>query len=123
MSNKIRYMYLRDDNDGPVGCLAIKLHRKKHYLEYQLSVLNPADRRHPITGKNLPFNRAVARQLAIGRLVENPYNLYLPEEATMNEVSLLVMQDLASSAAPSLHGDIPARAIKAAKLWLRNVSR
>lgn len=118
MSSKIRYMYLRDENNGPVGCLAIQLHRKKHYLEYQLSVLNPVDKRHPITGKNLPFNRAVARQLAVGRLVESPIEMYLPEDATMNEISLLVMQDLVD-----IRGYVPSRAIKAAKLWLRNVSR
>jgi len=57
-------MFLREANRAPVGCLAIKLNRKKGYLEYQLSVVHPIDLYDPFTGRSRPFNRAMARQLA-----------------------------------------------------------
>jgi hypothetical protein len=119
MSNKVRYVYLRDSQKFPVGCVAIKLDREASALYYQVSIVNPADRRHPITGKSLPFNRDVAKHLALGRLVEKGLLVYMSPTANMNQVSTLVMTDLASFSHPLHRGDIPTRAIKAAKLWLR----
>lgn len=102
-----RIMYLRDRNYNPVGCIAIKLHRHVEYdrqlVEYQVSVLNPLDR----------FNRATARQLALGRLVEAPLTVRVPADPTIYEISLKVMRDIASD-----HGQ-PTRARQAAKRWLR----
>lgn len=98
-----RIMFLRDANYVPTGCLAINVDRKNHRLSYQFSVLNPADQ----------FNRPVARQLALGRLIEKP--IFVPmkrdEEISMHSVSQRVMMHLALSNAPG-------RAIKAAKFWL-----
>lgn len=123
MSSVIRYMYLRDESRSPVGCLAIKLHRKKGYLEYQVSVVNPIDRVHPLTGRSLPFNKTMARRLALGRLVEEGLRVTIFPDATMNEISMTVMLDLASLSNPTHQGDIPTRAIKAAKTWLKRQSK
>jgi hypothetical protein len=118
MASKIRYMYLRDDKGSPIGCLAIQLHRKKGYLEYQLSVLNPVDRFHPLTGKQMPFNREVARRLAVGRLVEEPSSVSMGAKDTMTQISITVMQHLSG-----LQGIQPSRAVRAAKAWLRSHSQ
>jgi hypothetical protein len=90
---------------NPVGCVAIKVHKNGRSAEYQVSVLNPLDR----------FNRAIARQLALGRLAEAPFTARLPAGApvTMEEITRAVMLDIATDT-----GAI-SRARKAAKLWLR----
>ncbi len=99
-----RVMFLRNYVGTPIGCVAITLSRSKGVVEYQVSVLNPADR----------FNRAVARQLAYGRLVEQPLSVPIKKECSMHDVSHAVMTGIASN--PNL----PSRAIKAAKLWLKS---
>jgi hypothetical protein len=119
MSNNIRYVYLRDKEMFPIGCVAIKLNREIGYLEYQVSTVNPVDRKHPITGKSLPFNRSVAKHLALGRLIEGGLCVRMSPTANMNQVSTLVMTDLSTMYHPTHKGDIPTRAIKAAKLWLQ----
>ena len=99
-----RIMFLRDSQYRPVGCVAISVDRRNHRLNYGISVLNPADK----------FDRKVARQLAIGRLVEVPFAVAFKrdEELTMHVISERVMKHVAyGSGAPS-------RAVKAAKLWL-----
>ncbi len=102
-----RIMYLRDRSNNPVGCVAIKLHRHVEYdrqlVEYQVSVLNPLDR----------FDRATARHLALGRMVEAPLTVRVPVEPSMYEVSSEVMRDIASDSGQ------PTRARQAAKRWLR----
>lgn len=98
-----RIMYLRSETGHPVGCMAIQLNRHDGTLSYQLSVLNPRDQ----------FNRAVARQLALGRLLEEPLKVKIDRESTMHDISEAVMKDIVS------FKDAPARAIKAAKLWLK----
>jgi hypothetical protein len=98
-----RIMYLRSETGHPVGCLAIQMNRHDSVISYQLSVLNPSDR----------FNRAVARQLALGRLLEEPLKVKLSREATMHDISEAVMRDILA------YKDAPSRAIKAARLWIR----
>jgi hypothetical protein len=115
MLSNYRVMYLRDQSGQPQGCVAIKLHRNatKPYAEYQFSVVNPADR-----STQDPFNRALARQLALGRVLENPFTVRLPHaEVDMHEVSMAVMTDLA------LYEDAPVRARKAAALWISNAKK
>jgi len=60
------------------------------------------------------FCRPVARQLALGRLIEQPITVLLPKDATMHDISSLIMNDII------VRGIAPSRAIKAAKLWLNN---
>lgn len=98
-----RIMFLRDNQYRPVGCLAINVDRKNHQLNYQFSVLNPAD----------AFDRKTARVLALGRLLDSPISLPLGrgKAVNMHDVSHAVMTHLAQSNAPN-------RAVKSAKLWL-----
>jgi hypothetical protein len=79
----------------------IKLNRHNNEAQYQLSVLNPADR----------FDRKVARQLALGRLTEAPMQVNLPKNATMHDISRAVMEDISKR-------NLPTRAVKSAKFWL-----
>jgi len=104
MSREIRVMYLRDVKGQPVGCVACQVKRDGHdYVgSYQLSVLNPADK----------FNRGVARQLAKGRLLENPIRFNLPIAPSTHEVTEAMMRSIASDK------DLPTRAQKAATRWL-----
>lgn len=87
---------------NPVGAVAIRVKEGRRMAEYQVSVLNPLDR----------FDRAMARQLALGRLAEAPFTVPLPKNATMDDITRAVMMDIMSDP-----GAV-SRARKAAKLWL-----
>lgn len=113
---KHRTMFLRDNYTlsavpgekdivagNPVGCIAIKVHENRRSAEYQVSVLNPLDR----------FDRAIARQLALGRLAEAPFTVRLPSNASMYDITLAVMSDI------NLDESAPSRARRAAKLWIK----
>jgi len=101
-------MFLRGSDNHPVGCVAIESDRSSpNRLSYQVSVLNPSDK----------FDRAVARQLAIGRLVEKPIVFHTSHNVeNMHDISQEVMFDIANS--PTL----PKRAVKAARDWCNNMS-
>lgn len=99
-----RVMFLRGSNNHPVGCAVIQLN-KNDTVSYQVSVLNPMDK----------FNRSVARQLAIGRLVESPITIAIDCATTMHNISHLVMEDIVERRA---HNSIPTRAVRAARKWM-----
>lgn len=113
-----RIQFLRDVNGQPVGCLAIKtgpdfsapfVAREKNnqlVIAYQVSALNPVDR----------FDRAFARQIALGRAVESPF-IIKAKASTMHEISTAVMKHLVSNKST------PARTRRAAKLWLKDNDR
>lgn len=103
MLNNFRIMFLRDSKKQPIGCIAIKLDDKSHKAQYQISVLNPEDR----------FNRSVARQLAIGRMVESPLSVLIPKNPTMHEITEEVMLAINSNS------KLPARARRSAKAWVK----
>lgn len=104
-------MFLRSANGFPVGCLSIDVNQLTETVSYQFSVLNPTDK----------FNREVARVMALGRLVENPIEvptsqscrIFADDKVSMHAVSKAVMSHIVASKAP-------ARAAKAALLWLKN---
>ncbi len=103
-----RVQFLRDENGQPVGCIAIRLSRDSGELhwdqvEYEVSVLNPLDK----------FDRAVARQLALGRMLDNPSVVRVPVNPTMYEISCAVMKGIARDSY------FPSRARKAARIWLK----
>jgi len=102
-----RITYLRDPKGNPVGCVAIRLSESRRLAIYQLSVLNPADR----------FNRSVARQLALGRMVEAPLTARLPYDANGN----VSKHTITEAVFRNIQDDhrAPARARKAARSWLR----
>lgn len=108
---KIRFMFLRDRRNSPVGCLAITVSSDMTVVNYQYSVLNPVD----------GFNRSLARELAAGRLVTKPIVIgkgdsFLPSGSYkfrgMHDITRAVMSHLATDA------HAPKRASKAAELWL-----
>ncbi len=113
MRNHIRIQYLRDSKNpggrgNPIGCVAIRLvpsERGSYSIEFAVSVLNPAD----------TFNRAHARQLAIGRLMENPaVILGVPKDVSTHTITSVVMQNVLESKV----NFYPDRARKAARRWL-----
>lgn len=103
-----RVQYLKDQNGRYVGCIAFQerpAHKgaKTVLVEYRVSTLNPTD----------TFDKDVARQLALGRVVEAPYTVRVPAGANMYEISRAVMADIADDSFA------PSRARRAAKTWLR----
>lgn len=104
MNGKYRVMFLRDEKTQPVGCLAIETNPDKMTVTYQMSVLHPTDR----------FNRKTARQLALGRMMEDPITLKLTR-VSGHDISAAIMNDIVTYSHIN-----PSRAVKAAKAWLRN---
>lgn len=106
MSN-YRIQYLRDRSNRPVGCVAIKLGTPDLSggvsASYQVSVANPLDN----------FDKKLARQLTIGRLIESPRTVHLPSMPNMHEVTKAVMRSIKRD------HDAPTRARVAAHRWLR----
>lgn|SRR5574337_218798 len=106
-----RIQYLKDEHGHYVGCIAIREHSahsgsKTVLVEYRLSVLNPLDQ----------FDKDVARQLALGRMVEAPYTVRVNVNPNMHDIGRAIMKDiLADSNAPS-------RARRAARLWLNRAA-
>lgn len=99
-----RVMYLRDEKYNPVGCVAVSLTKNRQTVRYQLSVVNPVDK----------FERSLARHIALGRLLEKPIRLSGFDGKQSNHVIInAVMASILSSKTT------PARAKKAAKLWLQ----
>lgn len=107
-----RIQYLREANGQNVGCVAIQVLRETgndfySLVAYQVSVVNPLDN----------FDRGLARQLALGRMLEAPFTVRVPINPTMFEISNAVMRDIArDSGAPS-------RARRAARNWIRKNTR
>lgn len=103
MKSGIRVVFLRDKNRNPVGCVAMQVSKNKKAIRYQLSTCNPIDK----------FDRALARQLALGRLLDKPLTLKsaLPLKSLHN-VTAMVMEKLA------LDSSTPNRSQKAALRWL-----
>ncbi len=99
-----RIMFLRDKSGSPVGALAIVINPHTHFVEYQFSAVNAVKD---------SFKRDVARQLALGRLIEDPILVSLRDDFTMYNISKAVMKNL------SRRKGAPSRAVKAAKLWLK----
>ena len=100
-----RIMFLRDKFGSPVGCLAIVINSKTRLVEYQFSVVNASQD---------TFDRETARVLAIGRLASAPIAIPLREKnLNMFDITRAVMKNF------SRREGTPSRAVKAAKLWLK----
>lgn len=109
-------MYVRDlVTWQPIGCVVINVDRSKRRAEYQMAVLNPKDR-DPKTGRALKFDRKEGQRLAMERLLNNPTTVRLPAEATQHDITMAVLRDVIDS------GTAPARAVKFAKAWVREIS-
>ncbi len=101
-----KIMFLRSkDHNHPVGCIAIRLRGIKHDnvdIQYQLSTLSPTDR----------FDRKLARQLALGRLIESPITVSNVNASTIHHLVKAIMQHISESFV------FPKRSKAAAKHWL-----
>jgi hypothetical protein len=106
-------MFLRDRKNQPVGCVAIKIVKndgtgnasnQSDLVVYAVSTLNPLDQ----------FDRKIARQLALGRMVEDPNAARIRSNASIHDISKVVMHSITHN--PTL----PNRARQAANLWLKN---
>lgn len=106
----IRYMYVRDKNRNPVGVLVMK--RRQGGLDYQFSVLNPAD----------DFDRDIGKRLALEALTVNPYSVTMSdnrENDSGHKFSELVMTDISKYK----NKQAPTRVVKFARSWLRYNSK
>jgi hypothetical protein len=102
----IRFMFLRNANKQPVGCIAVDV--SIGLLTYGVSVLNPLDK----------FDRVLARSIAVGRwgssTASRSVRIDTSVQPNMHQISATVMRDIADD------HDAPSRARKAARLWLNN---
>lgn len=103
MEKNYRIMFIRGSNNHPVGCLALKFNNGS--VDYQVSTLNPVDR----------FNRPVARQLALGRLLEAPITI-TTNNSNIHDVVRSVMNHVINNKT------VPNRTRKAAANWMRNAN-
>lgn len=101
-SDKVRYMFLRNADGSPCGCLAISI--DNNLVSYGLSTLNPRDK----------FNRKLARSIARDRLALKPFEfqLTLDVEPNMHIISSAVMEEIACNSM------LPNRTRRAAERWL-----
>ena len=110
--NKVRFMYVRDTEWDPCGCIAITVDRNHCQATYGLSVRNPIDATDKLN-RRIKFDRRAAQSLALRRLLENPQHAYITKNATQHEISGAVMESIIASSST------PSRAIRFAKNWLR----
>lgn len=102
-NSKRRIMYLRDESYRPIGCVAISLNKDRTQVRYQISVANPHDE----------FEKSLARQIALGRLIEMPVRLNgFSGQQNNQQITFAVMNHILKSKAT------PTRAKKAARNWL-----
>jgi len=102
-----RFMFLRTDSGFPVACVAMK-YSKAGMVTYGVSTQHPKDR----------FNRKLARDLALGRLVSSPWiAVVLGQNPSAHDISRAVVSDLLKKAV------LPSRTYSAAKKWLKKVPK
>ena len=108
MKSSRRIMFLRDSKGMAIGCLVYSLSPKRTKIRYQLSVLNPVDK----------FERSLARQIALGRLIEDRF--VIPGMTGTEPQNVLVANIMKNIL---VNDEVPTRAKKAAKLWLSQSQR
>lgn len=116
MSTGIRFFYLRtepktpQDRGNPVACLCVFFNKDTKQVSYGFSTLNPLD----------TCKKAVAKDLAAGRLIRNPHkvNIWSPsmneEDITCHYINRRILQDMLMLD----RKELPSRARKAAIRWL-----
>ena len=88
MSNSMtRYMYVRNEDNSPCGCIAIKVRRSLNRVEYGISMCNPVDMLDE-DGRSKPFDRERAQYLAEARLFSEANKAYIDSEATQHDITL-----------------------------------
>lgn len=109
MSSDFRYLYLKDENKFPHTCVAFKIDRNTNKAFYGVSTVHPNDK-----GQN--FDRKIARELAVGRLVLDQKNITFPTHQ-YNSV-----QDIMQFLIYALDDDktLPKRTQRAIAAWIAN---
>lgn len=85
--------FVRNDKGMPVGCLAFRDvygSDDEIFVEYGFSVHNPSDN----------WNRKLARQLAIGRMIESPYRLVSGPNWNISRMIEEILRDLPNRNVP-----------------------
>ncbi len=93
----MRWFYLKDENKFPVACVASELDEDK--VRFAVSTHNPLD----------PFNREMARRIAIGRLTHRKFTGEVSATPGIKEkiVSYIAQDE-----------KLPTRTVRAANYWL-----
>lgn len=71
----MHFMYLRDQNRFPHSCIAFQVDWDANVVSYGLSTVHPKD-------KNSSYKKALARDLAVGRMINDKHQLKLDEKCT-----------------------------------------
>jgi len=104
---KTKIMYLRDEKNFRVACVAFSVNKGRKKISYQVSTVNPSDFND--------FDRSLGRQIAIGRLIEKPIELSLPKDVEKNfDIETLVLANIATAKG------VPTRTKNAAQNWFKN---
>lgn len=76
-----RFMYVRDRLRNPVGCLAFSYEKGSDEVRFNFSSVNPKD----------DLDKKVGRQLALGRLIEDPFLVKGKVLTSTHETALSMM--------------------------------
>jgi len=114
MENDIKYVYLRERNGQPVGCIAFRVNKVDHRIHFAVSTHNPVDK----------FDRELGREIAANRLEKDRnafFTLYDVENpsvhAVINDLMLIIADNAVNAEGQR---DFTTRARRAAQLWLRD---
>jgi hypothetical protein len=104
-------MYLRDSDYNPIGCLVFSQNKYRTKVRYQISVVHPTDNKGH-------FDRTFARQLALGRLIDDRIVLegFSGNESIL-DITEAIMRDII------FDKEHPSRARKAAAIWLKKLDK
>jgi hypothetical protein len=126
MSERFRYLYLRNEHDHPVAVVAYLLPKDEAIITYGVATFNPNDRVVVSikTGRDLSivedrkrkiiFDRKFLREIAVGRLCLERKTVSLPakENNGMKLITRTLMETLAQDET------LPKRTQKAVRSWL-----
>jgi hypothetical protein len=126
MTERYRYLYLRNEHGHPVAVVAYLLPKGEAMISYALATFNPNDRVvvSVKTGRNfdvveerqrrITFDRKFLRKIAEERLRQEPKTVSLPakEKNGMKVITRALMETL------SKDKTLPNRTKKAVRLWL-----
>lgn len=105
----MRFFYLRDENNHPIGCLASELDKATDTIKYAVSVCNPID----------SFNKKQAQALAAGRIAMGDC-MSITLSPIKGFTKRYMLELIALSPDSGYYNQYPHRARDAAKRWLES---
>ena len=108
----MRFFYLRDENNHPIGCLASDLDKENDRVKFALSVCNPIDN----------FNKKQAQALAAGRIAMGDYDeiKFSTNKGKVRKALLFLISETMFVNSKNQKFEYPHRARDAAKCWLES---